>query len=210
MHSPNNLLAGITRRIFPIPLALTLLVSVDAARAQSLGVSLAPTVASPSPVGSTVKWVAAATGGSGNLQYRFRLHAAGTNFHLVRDFSPEATLDWAAIQPEGLYEIEVAVRDTKTGATGVTTASYEVTSLATDAPVITPTPNPLVFLYSAPPCAPPNRMRVEFESPDGLIQHTSYKDCQARPEYEFLSGRNAREYLLPRPPRGNSEKAGPS
>ena len=114
------------------------------------------------------------------------------NFQLVRDFSPEGTLDWAAIQHEGLYEIEATVRDTNTGATGVTTAWYEVTSLAADAPVITPTQNPLVFLYSAPPCAPPSRMRVEFESPDGFIQHTPYEDCQAGLSMNFyLAGMRA-------------------
>ena len=50
------------------------------------------------------------------------------NFHLVRDFSSEATLEWAPLQHEGLYEIEATVQDTNTGATDVTTAWYEVTS----------------------------------------------------------------------------------
>ena len=114
------------------------------------------------------------------------------NFQLVRDFSPEATLEWAAIQHEGLYEIEATVQDTNTGATGVTTAWYEVTSRVADAPVITPTQNPLVFLYSAPPCAPPSRMRVEFESADGFIQRTPYEDCQAGLSMNFyLAGMRA-------------------
>jgi hypothetical protein len=143
-------------------------------------------------VGRTIRCAAAASGNSGNLRYRFRIRRAGTNFHVVRDFSPEAILDWTAIQQEGLYEIEATVRDTITGATGVTTAWYEVTSLAPDAPVITPTQNSLVFLYSAPPCAPPGRMRVEFESPDGFIQHTSYEDCQAGLSMNFyLAGMRA-------------------
>ncbi len=114
------------------------------------------------------------------------------NFHLVRDFSPKATLEWAAIQHEGLYEIEATVQDTNTGATGVTTAWYEVTPLVADTPVITPTQNPLVFLYSAPPCAPPSRMRVEFESADGFIQRTPYEDCQAGLSMNFyLAGMRA-------------------
>jgi arylsulfate sulfotransferase len=111
---------------------------------------------------------------------------------VVRDFSPEATLDWAAIQHEGRYEIEAAVRDMNTGATGITTAWYEVTPRAAGGPVITSTQNPLVFLYSAPPCAPPNRMRVEFESPEGFVQRTPYQDCQAGLSMNFyLAGMRA-------------------
>ncbi|MBS1854713.1 MAG: aryl-sulfate sulfotransferase [Acidobacteria bacterium] len=172
--------------------AAVLLVPVDAARAQSLTVSLVPTVASPAPVGTTVKWTVAVSGNSGNLRYRFRVRPAGMPFHVVRDFSPEPTLGWTAAQHEGLYEIEAAVRDTATGATGVATASYRMTSLAAEAPVITPTQNSLVFLYSAPPCAPPGRMRVAFESPDGVIQSTPYQDCQAGLSMNFyLAGMRA-------------------
>ena len=188
-----NLHPGLIRRLVSrIGLAVTLLISVGAARTRSLSVLLTPTVAAPSPVGSTIRWAAAASGDSGNLRYRFRLRAAGMNFHLVRDFSPEATLEWAAIQHEGLYELEATVRDINTGATGVTTAWYEVTSLVTDEPVISPTQNPLVFLYSAPPCDPPDRMQVEFESGDGFVQHTPYEDCQAGLSMNFyLAGMRA-------------------
>jgi arylsulfate sulfotransferase len=86
-------------------------------------------------------------------------------------------LDWTASQHEGVYEIEVTVRDTTTGATGSTILAHQMISLAGPAPVITPTQNPLVFLYSAPPCRPPSRMRVEFESPEGFIQDTPNQDC---------------------------------
>jgi arylsulfate sulfotransferase len=182
----------IHRLISGSALAFTLLISVNTASTRSLSVSLEPKVAAPSPVGTTIKWAATASGDSRNLRYRFQLRAAGMKSHLVRDFSPEATLESAAIQHEGLYELEVTARDTNTGATGVTTAWYEVTSLVADEPVISPTQNPLVFLYSAPPCAPLSRMRVEFESGDGFIQHTPYEDCQAGLSMNFyLAGMRA-------------------
>jgi hypothetical protein len=46
-------------------------------------------------------------------------------------------------------------------------------------PVINATTHPLVFLYSAPPCDPESRMRVQFQSPDGAVQSTPYQPCAA-------------------------------
>ncbi len=64
-------------------------------------------------------------------------------------------------------------------------------------PVITPTQNALVFLYSAPPCDPPNRMRVEFGSPGGLVQSTPYQDCQSGQGMNFyLAGMRANTTYL--------------
>jgi hypothetical protein len=114
------------------------------------------------------------------------------NFQVVRDFSREPTLTWTAAQHEGLYEMEVTVRDANTGADAVTTTWYNATSLVADGPMITPTQNPLVFLYSAPPCAAPGRMRVEFDGPNGFVQHTPSQDCQADLSMNFyLAGMQA-------------------
>lgn len=193
VHSRTKVLAWIVWQLVShIATAIPLLIPVEWARAQSLSVSLAATPAALPGAGSTVRWAAAEAGGSGNLQYRFRVRTRGTNFHVVRDFSQEATLDWAGMPQEGPYEIEAAVRDMTTGATGLTTARYEVTAAATDAPVITPTQNPLVFLYSAPPCDPPGRMQVEFESPEGLVQRTPFENCEAGVSMNFyLAGMRA-------------------
>src|SRR5262249_54864783 len=73
----------------------------------------------------------------------------------VRDFSPTNTFTWTPMQ-EGTYDIEVIVKD---GYQGTDTCS----AVAADAvasrvsgsqPVITPTLNPLVALYSVPPTQP--------------------------------------------------------
>src|SRR5579859_1153851 len=92
--------------------ALTVLAGVVTGRAQALDVSLTPSVASPSPVGTIVTWTAAASGSSGNLWYRFRARPAGMDFRMVRDFSATETLEWTASQHEGIYEIEATARDT--------------------------------------------------------------------------------------------------
>ena len=82
------------------------------------------------------------------------------------------------MQTEGSYEIEVSARNLSTGETDVETSSYAVESLVTgNAPVITPTSNKLVFIYSAPPCESGSILRVQFTSPDGLQQFTPVMRC---------------------------------
>src|SRR5579859_5918548 len=72
--------------------AILLLAGVAAARAQPLNVSLAPSLPSPSPVGTIITWSAAASGNSGLLWYRFRARRAGGDFRTVRDYSPDSSL----------------------------------------------------------------------------------------------------------------------
>lgn len=179
-------------KLAPVAAAMALVLCVKGAATQSLSVSLAPSVPESSPVGNTMRWTAAASDHTGNLLYRFRLRRADGNFQVVRDFSPVPTLAWTAAQHEGLYEIEVTVRDPHSGAAAVATTWYTATSLATAGPVISPTQNPLVFLYSAPPCDVPGRMQVEFESPDGLVQHTPSQNCEPGLSMNFyLAGMRA-------------------
>jgi hypothetical protein len=58
------------------------------------------------------------------------------------------------------------------------TSLFEATPLAVDKPVITSTLHPLVFLYSAPPCAAGSRMRVLLRDPSGGVQRTGFKPCR--------------------------------
>lgn len=134
------------------------------ASGNSISVQLVPSVTSPAPVGTVVYWNAGISGtAQGTLWYRFRTRRSGAPFQTVRDFGPLNTLDWTGDVREGSHDIEVTVRNLATGDSGVATSSFELTPLATDHVVITPTASPLVFLYSAPPCAR-GRMSVEFTS----------------------------------------------
>lgn len=149
-----------------------------ALRAQALSVSVAPSIPSPAPLGTIVTWTAASTGSS-NVWYRFRVRRAGSDYRVIRDYSPANTLDWTASEHEGAYAIEVTAQDQSSGQTGIGTAVFQMNSLVTGtSPVITPTANPLVFLYSAPPCPLENRMRVQFQAPGGFVQSTPYKSCE--------------------------------
>lgn len=115
-------------------------------------VSLAPSEAAPQLVGERITWTATATECGTAPVYQFSAAPHGGAFHIVRDFSPTNAFAWTPMQ-EGAYDIEVTVKDGYQ-ATETTTAVVvdAVASRVTGSQaVITPTLNPLVALYSAPP-----------------------------------------------------------
>jgi arylsulfate sulfotransferase len=160
-------------------LAVLVIVSTTASTGNAMSVSLNPSVPSPAPVGTVVTWTANVSDASpGALWYRFRSHRTDEPFHVVRDYGPVSTLDWTAASYEGSYEVELSVRNRDTGDSAVTSAIYQMTSLITgNSAVITPTSNPLVSIYSAPPCATGSRMRVQFHSAANGVLATPYKQC---------------------------------
>jgi hypothetical protein len=143
-----------------------------------LAVSLTPSIPSPAPVGAVIVWSAFVSSVSTGLVYRFRTRRLGEDFRVRRDYAPANTFTWTVSDHEGWFEIESTARDRGTGETASTTARYKVTSLVDDtSPLLSPTSNPLVFLYSAAPCPVESRMRVQFQSADGVVQYTPYQPC---------------------------------
>lgn len=160
----------------------------------AMEVILDPSVSSPAPVGTLVRWQAyIADANPGTLWYRFRAREVGASLRTIRDFGPLDALDWTASDHEGAYEIEVTVRNRDTGETATASERYEMLSRVTGgAPVISETANPLVFLYSAPACPAGSRMRVQFRSPEGNIQSTPNKPCRPGLSMNFyLAGMRA-------------------
>jgi hypothetical protein len=124
-------------------------------------ITLTPSVASPALVGESILWTATTDIGPTPV-YQFGVGATGGPLSVVRDFSPSNTFTWAPLQ-EGTYEVEVTAKDsfsaTETMSASVT---YVVNSrISGTDPVITPTANPLVALYSAPPGSD-SAIRVDF------------------------------------------------
>jgi hypothetical protein len=130
-------------------------------------VSLQPSAPSPQLVGERMTWTATAANCGAAPVYQFAVDAGTEDrdhrgwerererhrFAMVRDFSLDASFKWAPME-EGRYEIKVKVKDGFDAAQATSTiVSYEVDPRVTghDA-VVTPTLNPLVALYSAPPC----------------------------------------------------------
>ena len=166
---------------------LLLMGLVASGQALAMSVSLSPSIPSPAPVGTIVTWTASVpNSGTATLWYRFRVGAVGANLQMVRDYGPQSSLEWTVSDHEGAFQIEVSVRNLNTGESATVTAGYSMITRipstpfggSSNAPVISPTANPLVFLYSAPPCPVGGQMTVYFQSPVGVV-HTPFMACQA-------------------------------
>jgi len=154
-----------------------------AATAQSSGctVALQPSVPSPQLVGERIVWTATATNCGPTPVYQFSVagrsrdrdgersehEGAHPRFAMVRDYNLDGFFAWAPMQ-EGAYDVRVRVKD---GFDGVRVASAVandrvISRVTGEDPVVTPTLNPLVALYSAPPCHG-DEIRVRFRPANG-------------------------------------------
>jgi arylsulfate sulfotransferase len=173
---------------------------------QSATVTLVPSAASPAPLGTVVTFEANVNDATASYAYRFRTRRAGTRmaqnrdgiqidpgYRTVIDFGPKQSLEWTTIAGEGAYEIEVTARNNATGETTSETARFEFTRLATRTPTVTRTEHPLVFIYSAPPCAEGGLMRARFaETGSGSMTETPELPCDGESTMNFyLAGMRA-------------------
>jgi hypothetical protein len=110
-----------------------------------------------------VAWTATAIGDGQAPVYQFRVGPLGGQLHVVRDFTPSSSFIWTPMQ-EGTYDIQVTVKSSFSAPGGESSdVAYSAASrVAGSVAVVSPTANPLVALYSAPP-APGGSMSVEFK-----------------------------------------------
>jgi arylsulfate sulfotransferase len=165
-----------------------------------MSISLAPAIQLPLIVGTTTTWTTDVSDtAAGSFWYRFRVREYGGEFRTVRDYGPSNSLDWATVDHEGNYEIEVSARNIETQETASTSVSFEVASLVTGTEaVLSTTPHPLVQLYSAPACEEGSRMRVVYQAAGSAVQATPFKNCRAGRSMNFyLAGmRPTTEYAV--------------
>ncbi len=163
-------------RIWKLLASVSLLLSAGA-----MTVTLSPSASSPMPVGTMVTFTAAVKDAqSPDLWYRFRVREQGGDYQIIRDYGPVTSLAWTAAGHEGLYEMEVSARDIDSGDGSTTSVVYQFRSLVLDGKaVVSPTSNPLVFLYSAPSCARSSRMLIEFQIAGGTVQKTPLQACSS-------------------------------
>ncbi|HJT33048.1 MAG TPA: aryl-sulfate sulfotransferase [Pirellulales bacterium] len=130
-----------------------------------------PSEPAPQLVGEPITWTATVSNGpTAGLVYQFSDGPIDGPFHVVRDFSPNNTFTWAPME-EGNYKLKVTVKqgfDATDAESAVVHDEVDSRVTGSDA-VITPTSNPLVALYSAPPlseqvtdASPGETMHVEF------------------------------------------------
>jgi len=91
------------------------------------------------------------------------------------------TFVWTPTGIEGAYQIQVVAKDFVSGETATSIASFQVNPLVTGTrPVAVATANPLVALFSAPPCPAGGKMRVKFtESKATTGTTTPWTPCNA-------------------------------
>ncbi len=161
------------------PLVCVVGAIVPAIPARAASIALAASPASPIQVGTVVHFSAQTAGDpGGNIWYRYRVREAGGTYQTIRDYGPLTDLNWIAADHEGSFEVEVSARSLDTGDITASSTVYEVQPLVSGSQTaVTPTVNPLVFLYSAPPCPAGQQMRVEYRVPREAIQSTPYKPC---------------------------------
>lgn len=115
------------------------------------------------PVGSTILWqTVVEESQSDNLVYRFSVGPLGQPLMVVKDFSTWDIFEWTPME-EGIYRIEVAVKDLMSSETISKTRFYFVTRRGSGKdPVITSTEHPLVALFSTPPCQGFGYIRIRY------------------------------------------------
>src|ERR1700722_444415 len=154
--------------------------------------SLTPSAKSPELIGTSITWIAKATdSGAGPLTFQFNVAPPNGAFALVRDFNvgthsngawTSLPFAWAATGIEGVYQIQVVIKDFTSGETATKTAKYEINPLVTgSAPVVVKTANPLVALFSAPSCAAGSSMRVSFQQQSGATPATTTNYVKCHP-----------------------------
>jgi hypothetical protein len=137
-------------------------------------VSITPSVSSPQPIGTPVTWtVTAQDSNPGPLTFQFNVSYQTGPFVLARDFNAgilnagtwtSQPFVWTATGGEGKHQIQVVLKDFGSGETKSYAVPFYLTSLVSQGgPVVVPTANPLVALFSAPSCLAGSFMRVVFE-----------------------------------------------
>src|SRR5579862_1332841 len=153
--------------------------------------SILPSVAAPQVIGATITFtVTASDTDQGPLAFRFNIAPPGGHVALVKDFNlgtynsgawTALPFVWTPTGIEGVYQIQVIAKDFASGHSASANVSYQVNPLvAGTAPVVVATANPLVALFSVPPCPAGSHIRAKFK-PAGATAATATPWAVCRP-----------------------------
>jgi hypothetical protein len=150
------------RRLPPTPRTRLALVALEDRCLLSGGISLTPSEPAPQLIGTPITWTATVADPAPGLVYQFSVGSPGGPFRMVRDFSPDDSFIWFPMQ-EGAYRIRVTAKGgfAASDAESAVVADQVDPPATGDQPVVSPTSNPLVALFSAPP-GPVGTVHVEF------------------------------------------------
>ena len=158
--------------------------------------SMAPSVASPQALGTTVTWSVKATDtNSNNLTFQFSVTAPSGTVTMAKDFNigklasgtwTSQPFVWTTIAGEGNYTITVVAKDFVSGESATTSHAFRLTSRVTaGAAVVHQTSNALVALFSSPSCATGSSMRVAFFTGSNSPTYTSWTSCNPPTSMNF-------------------------
>ncbi len=148
------------------------------------------------PVGSTFHMTASASdtvNPSATFTYLFAVRpSTSASYDVIKNFYKTNTVDWTALVQEGSYDMQVVVKSS-TGSVGYGLETLLVTSrIRGSMPVVSATRNPLVALYSAPPCASPYQVLVAFKTATGASYRTTLlKPCTGQSLNFYIAGMEA-------------------
>ncbi len=148
-----------------------------------ISVQLLTSVPSPQPVGTPVGLTSSI--GLESLTrdmfvFQFSVSVKGGPFRIVRDFSQPPSFVWTPDLFEQTATIRVKVRNNETKATGQAELPFQIVSrIKGSTSTVTPTSNPLVALFSAPPCPQGSQFRVAFHAEgEESVSRTPSQPCQ--------------------------------
>ncbi len=145
------------------------------------------------PVGGTITFTATAsdtTSSSATFNYKFAVRPHGTpSYTTLKDYYYTNTFAWTPSSNEGSFDILVVVHSSS-GGSGVAGDTVSVTSRVTgSSPVVSSTNNPLVALYSAPPCTAGKTVRVRYKATGDTQWHlTHFQPCTTGQSVNFYIG----------------------
>ena len=144
----------------------------------ALSVQITAPLSSAPLVGVPITFTAtAADTNAGAITYRYSVAQNAGASQILVDYNSYNTFIWAPSQQEGSYTVAVSARNLSSGETASSQIQFTVQPQAANGePVITPTANPLVALYSAPPCPVGSSITVYFGT-SGSFNHTDQRFC---------------------------------
>ncbi len=146
----------------------------------TLSVTITPSRTSPQPVGTSISWTPTASDtNAGTIDYKYAVALNGQSLQTFQQYDVADTYVWTPSGVEGSYNVQVTARNTTTQETATVAVPFTIsplTAAAGGAPVITPTANPLVALYSAPGCPSGSSIRVKFTN-GVMTQRTTASPC---------------------------------
>ena len=163
--------------------------------AAPLSVRLMAGLPSPQPVGTVVSLVPRVENAErGTHVFRYSVSVDNGPFQILRDFSQQQEFVWAPALYEHDARVRLTVRNNATNSSAEAELPFRVVSRVKSQPgVVTPTANPLVALFSAPPCPEGSQFRVEFQR-EGRAEssRTSLEPCRgSRSSNVYVAGMHA-------------------